>query len=111
MSVENSGWHHHRTSVIEGHNVCMDCGEIVIKPILDLNDPRLVPPSKGIDLQEVSGMLQHQGIDIVLIEIANRRDVPWPNYIDQLATKYEAPPPHVHLLYDENGNVRERIHD
>jgi hypothetical protein len=83
----------------------MDCGEIVIKPILDLNDPRLVTSKRGMD-EEVSTMLPMQGIDIILIEIANRKDEPWPNYIDQLATKYEASPPHVSLLYDEQGNLK-----
>lgn len=105
MSITNQfgGSHMHRTTLIDGQNVCMDCNQIVIAPILSTDDPRLIPVS---NLQSVLNEIKEsspQGLDLWLIEIANACGQPWPNYVDQLADKYTGAPPHVDYLYDYNG--------
>lgn len=85
--IINPAGHTHRPITMGGQQVCQDCNEVLINPILTSEDfaarqpttpPPLVPP------------LLPGYIDFALIDLRN----PWPDYIDKLADRYNGDPPH-----------------
>jgi hypothetical protein len=80
--------------------ICQFCRAVLIDPILSFDDERLAPPSR-LDrwrayLKELEPLnLATMPIDYILIGAADALNEPWPDYIQQVAEKYNGNPPHV----------------
>lgn len=96
--------HEHTTTPdSQGRQICTRCGEAVVTPILDFDDPRLQEPvftepttQEWIDALNASVHANGgQELDLLLIELFTRLDVEWPPYIMLLVEKYGGQdPPH-----------------
>lgn len=90
----------------QGREICQTCGEAVIKPILDFDDPRLQnPPSvsephtPAMWVDAINSIVAIEGganLDFMLIELTDRLGMDRPPYIDILSEHYAGEePPHV----------------
>jgi|SRR5882672_2979192 len=95
--------HEHTTTPdSQGRQICTRCGEAVVTPILDFDDPRLQEPAGPTTQEWIDALnaLVHanggQELDLLLIELFTRLEAEWPPYIMLLVDKYEGQdPPHV----------------
>ena len=101
--------HEHR--FVGDSNICIDCNEMIVTPILSFDDERLKPeplvqitfyaPDMVIDaILSLYKKGMHPPLDWVLIELCDRMSWARPDYIEQLADFYaenghSGEPPHV----------------
>lgn len=79
-----------------GRDICTACGEAVVKPILDFDDPRLNPPAVFERLRDLGEAQGCWDMDMLLIEMCELLGVEWPPYIMILVEAYHGgEPPHV----------------
>lgn len=105
--VDNPGIHKHRVVSTPTGDVCQDCGEVQIKPILSWDDERLhapeeTPAAKEYTLEE----LLPCPLDFLLLQMAFRAEVKPPNYIDIISEAYdgaEGPPMPPHTRHGDTA--------
>lgn len=101
MTVSNPGVHKHRTTLVGGQQVCMDCSAVVITPILERDDERLAANGQPASLWlDAIKSLAPAPLDFLLLEMVHRLGIEVPDYIAKLGTHYEDEPPHIF-----NGSV------
>lgn len=109
IEISNPAGHKHRPTTINGQTTCQDCGEVLINPILSFDDERLSgTATQGLSAEEIAYAILGTDeekvealklmcpcrLDLLLIELCERTNHNWPDYIAQLAdfTKGENPP-------------------
>ena len=95
MNIINPAIHNHRPTTINGQMVCMDCHEVLIKPKLSFDD--FADEQYRMWLDAVKSLCPRP-IDWLWIELSDRLDIEWPQYIDILSERYGGEmPPHAQV--------------
>lgn len=98
--IVNPPTHQHRLTNVGGQQVCMDCSQVIITPILSNEDFAARNPAPAEDTTWAEWLRNNwrgmQPIDFALIDMSESRNVEWPDYIDKLRIAYDGlNPPHV----------------